>query len=275
MAREPDWLALNRANWDERVAVHRAAPMYDLAPLRAGTARMNPIEERELGAVAGLRVLHLQCHFGHDSLVLAGRGAAVTGIDFSPVAIAAARENADALGIPARFVLSDVYGAPEALTEKASFDLVYTTWGTICWHPDLQRWAEVIAHFLRPGGRLYFADIHPACLVFDDESRGTEGRPGWFAPYFETAGAVLDEPGDYADPNARLQNQRTIQFMHPLADTLGSLMGAGLALEWLREHPSVPWQAFKCLVRDAEGSWTWPDRPWLPLALSLSMRKPG
>src|SRR3954451_18733241 len=109
---DPDWLALNRANWDERVAVHRAAPMY-----RDRTDRLCSIEEEQLGPGDGLRVLHLQCHFGRDSLVLARRGADVTGVDFSPPAIEAARADAAAQGLPARFVLSDVYGAPDAVPE--------------------------------------------------------------------------------------------------------------------------------------------------------------
>lgn len=270
---DPDWLRLNQANWDERVPVHRAAPIYDMQPLRDGTARLNAIQEAELGPVAGLRVLHLQCHFGHDSLILAQRGAEVTGVDFSPPAIEAARSEAASLGLSARFVLSDVYSAPKAIPEPASFDLVFTTWGTICWHPDLAKWAGVIAHFLRPGGRLYYADLHPSASVFYDDAPGVEGRPGWSAPYFQQGGLVFDDPADYADPNAKLANERTVQFMHPLAEILASLMGAGLQLEWLREHDGVAWQHYKCLVRSPDGCWRWPDRPWLPLALSLSMRK--
>src|SRR5436305_14493798 len=192
---DPDWLALNRANWDERVAVHRAAPMYQ-KPLRDGTARLCAIEEAQLGPVTGLRVLHLQCHFGQDSLILAQRGADVTGVDFSPPVIEAARQDAAELGLPARFVLSDVYGAPEVLPEPASFDLVFTTWGTICWHPDLRRWAEVIAHFLRPGGRLYYADLHPTAAVFFDDRPGVNGRPGWSWPYFERDGIADEDPTD-------------------------------------------------------------------------------
>lgn len=124
---DESWRALNRANWDERVPVHRAVPFYGVARIRGGVARMNAIEEAELGPVAGLRVLHLQCHFGHDSLILASRGAQVTGLDFSAPAIDAARENAAALSLDARFVLSDIYAARQAIAEPASFDLVYIT----------------------------------------------------------------------------------------------------------------------------------------------------
>lgn len=269
-----DWRALNRANWDERVAIHRAVPEYDLAKLRDGTARMNAIEEAELGSVAGLRVLHLQCHFGHDSLIIASRGADVTGLDFSAPAIEAARENAAALGLAARFVLSDIYAAREAVPEPGSFDLVYTSWGTICWHPDLAQWARIVAFFLRPGGRFYFADFHPTAAVLDDSVAAAAGRPGWFAPYFEASPLVIDDASDYADPVARLENARTVQFMHPLGEIVGSLLAAGLRLDRMTEHPRITWQAFQQLVQDAEGCWTWPDRPWFPLSVSLDMTKP-
>jgi len=265
-----DWRELNRANWDERVAVHLGPRGYDLAPLRAGRARLNAIEEAELGPVAGLRVLHLQCHFGEDSLILAGRGAEVTGLDFSEPAVDAARALAAELGLAARFVRADLYDAPAAIPEPASFDLVFTTWGTIGWLPDVARWARVVAHFLRPGGALYFADAHPAALVFDDMA-GTdaERRPGWFAPYFGAGPLVIDDASDYADPEARLVNRRQVNWLHPLGAVLEALREAGLRLEWLREHKRVTWRMFRCLVRDAEGCWAWPDRPWLPLSVSL------
>lgn len=265
-----DWRALNRANWDERVAVHLGSADYDLVPLRAGRGRLGAIEEAEVGAVAGLRVLHLQCHFGRDSLTLASRGADVTGLDFSAPAVEAARALAAELGLAARFVWADLYDAPAAIPEPASFDLVFTTWGTICWLPDVTRWARVVAHFLRPGGALYFADAHPAAYVFDDAA-GTDarGRPGWFVPYFGGEPVAYDDSSDYADPAARLANSRQVNWLHPLGDILGALHAAGLRPEWLREHPRVAWRMFRRLVRDADGCWTWPDRPWLPLSVSL------
>lgn len=265
-----DWRELNRANWDERVAVHLGPGGYDLAALRTGRDRLNAIEEAELGSVAGLRVLHLQCHFGRDSLILAGRGAEITGLDFSAPAIVAARALAQQMNLPARFVHADLYDAPTAVPEPAAFDMVVTTWGTITWLPDLARWAEIIAHFLRPGGSLYFADAHPAAQVFDDMA-GTDdmGRPGWFAPYFGGAPLAIDDPNDYMDVAARLTNARQVNWLHPLGSILGALGDAGLRLDWLHEHPRATWRMFRCLVPDAEGCWTWPDHPWLPLSLSL------
>jgi|RhiMethySRZTD1v2_1073278.scaffolds.fasta_scaffold36783_5 SAM-dependent methyltransferase len=271
-----DWRQLNRANWDERVPIHLASRFYDPARLRDGQGRLGAIEEAELGAVAGLRVLHLQCHFGMDTLKLAQRGAEVVGLDFSAPAIDAARLLARDLGLEsrARFVEADVYDAPAAIGEPHAFDLVYVTWGAICWLPDMRRWAEVVAHFLKPDGRLYLADGHPAAYVFDDDAAHPDGMPGWFVPYFQDAPLVLDDTRDYADETARLRNARTVQWVHPLSETIGAVIAAGLRLDWLNEHDRVPWRMFRVLVRDEAGLYRWPQRPWLPLAFSLMATRP-
>ena len=272
-----DWRELNRASWDERTALHlEPGGLYDLGPLRAGRGSLDAIVRAELGPVNGLRVLHLQCHFGQDTLTLAQQGAAaVVGLDFSAVAIDAARRLAEELGLAdrARFVEADLYDAPRAIPEAGGFDLVFVTWGALCWLPDLAGWARIVAGFLRPGGRLYLADGHPAAQVFDDATETPNGKPGWFAPYFQREALVLDDPADYAVPDARLSRSRTYEWMHPLGEVLGALDGADLAFEWLHEHPRVTWRMFRGLVRDADGLYAWPDRPWLPLAYSLSARK--
>jgi SAM-dependent methyltransferase len=266
-----DWRAINRANWDERVGIHVGPSGYDLAPLRAGRGVLNPVEEAELGDVAGLEVLHLQCHFGADTLCLAQRGATVTGLDFSGEAIAAARSLATELGLAdrARFVQADLYDALEAIARPAAFDLVYTSWGATCWLPDIARWAAIVAGFLKPGGRLYYADAHPASYVFDDLARLPDGRPGYFWPYFARQPIVSVDERDYADPTARLDNATNVNWLHPLSDTVGGLLAAGLSLDWLHEHAQVPWRMFEVLVRKDDGDWHWPDKPWLPLAVSL------
>jgi len=268
---DPDWRTLNRANWDERVPIHVGSEFYGLDRLRAGDSRLGAIEEAELGSVSGQRVLHLQCHFGMDTLKLARRGAEVVGLDFSAPAIEAARSLAAELGLEshARFVEADLYDAPAAIPEPAAFDLVYVTWGAIWWLPDIRRWAQVVAHFLKPGGRLYLAEGHPAAYVFDDDAQLPDGMPGLFAPYFQRQPLVLDNPRDYADDTTRLANGRTVQWLHPLGDIVTSLIAAGLSLEWLHEHDGVPWLMFRVLVRGDGDLYRWPQRPWLPLAFSL------
>jgi SAM-dependent methyltransferase len=266
-----EWRRLNRANWDERVAHHLAAPSYEVDSLRAGRGRLEPIEEAEVGPVEGLRLLHLQCHFGRDSLTLAQRGAAVTGLDFSPPAIAAAGALARELGLEsrARFVESDLYAAREALPEPASFDRVYVTWGTICWLPDIAEWARIVAWFLKPGGRFYFAEGHPAALVLDDLRRQPDGLPGLTYPYFGGAALEIDDPSDYADATARLANSRTREWLHPLGSVVTALLQAGLRLDFLHEHDAVPWRMFGAMVQGADSLWRWPAEPLLPLSYSL------
>ena len=271
-AMKTEWIDANRANWDERVPVHLAAKSYDLTALRAGQGRLHTIEEEELGNIAGLRVLHLQCHFGRDSLTLAQRGAEVVGLDFSAPAIDAARGLARELCLSqrARFVLANVYDARDALPEAAAFDLVYVTWGAIYWLPDIRRWAQIVAHYLRPGGTLYLAEGHPSALVFDDLARAADAKmPGWFAPYFQSEPMVIDDARDYANADVVLTHRRQYSWMHPLGSIISALRDAGLSLAWLHEHAAVPWPMFDCLVAGDDGMYRWPAQQWLPLAFSL------
>ena len=269
---EPEWHRANRANWDERVGVHIGPGGYDLSHLRAGRGRFNTIEEAELPPVKGKRVVHLQCHFGADSLALAQRGAEVIGLDFSAPAIEVARRLASELGLADRvgFVHADLYDALEAVPAPHGFDMVFVTWGAICWLPNITRWAEIVAALLRPGGSLYLAEGHPTAYVFDDATRSPDGMPGLFAPYFSREPVVSEDPHDYVDPNARLANATIYNWIHTLGDVVTSLIASGMNLDWLHEHDAVAWRMFRILVEDASGLYRWPDKPWLPLAFSLS-----
>lgn len=272
---ETEWQRLNRANWDERVGVHLGPRGYDLTSHRAGRGRLDAIVTGVLGPVAGLRVAHLQCHIGHDSIAIAQAGAVeVLGVDFSPAALDAARALAAECGVSAcRFALSDAQACAETLPAEAGrFDLAFASWGTITWLPDVRAWARSMAHFLRPGGRLAFADAHPAALVFD----GWEGsHPRWSYPYFARAPLPFDSTEDYADPEARLSHSRTIEFQHPLSDILGALLEAGFRLDRFEEHDALPWALFPGLPRGPDGFWRWPDKAWLPLSLSLRATRIG
>ena len=266
-----EWSRANRANWDERVGVHLGPDGYALADLRAGRGRLHSIEQAELPPVMGQRVLHLQCHFGADSLRLAQQGAEVVALDFSPAAITAARVLADELGLAdrARFIEADVYDTAQAIPQPHAFDMVFVTWGAITWLPDITRWARIVAAMLRPGGQLYLAEGHPVAHVFDDAARAADGRPGFFAPYFLREPIIDDDPRDYADPQARLVHARTYNWIHPLGRVVTELIEAGMTLDWLHEHDAVTWRMFECLVEDTTGLFRWPDKPWLPLAFSL------
>lgn len=274
-----EWLEANRALWDERVPLHVDSEFYDQSALRAGHGHLYPIEEAELAAVfpdglEGKRVLHLQCHFGADSLVLAQRGATVVGIDFSKPAILAARALAVEVGLAerSRFVHANVYDARHVLPEPESFDAVYTTWGTIGWLPDVVEWAKIIAWFLKPGGQLYFADGHPTAFVFDgvDES----DMPVFKYPY-NTDGVpdVVEEAGDYADETATITASRAWEWMHPLGETITALVSAGLTIDFVHEHYEVPWKILPNVVPTRTGLFGWADKKWLPLGVSISARR--
>jgi 2-polyprenyl-3-methyl-5-hydroxy-6-metoxy-1,4-benzoquinol methylase len=273
---DPAWRRANRANWDERVPIHlRSTLHYDQTELRAGRAALDPRVMDAIGTVDGMRILHLQCHFGMDSLTLAQHGAFVTGIDFSAPAIEAATKLAVETGLAdrARFVVSDVYETAAALADPDGFDRVLVSWGALCWLPDIAAWARVVAHHLKPGGWLALADAHPAAYVFDSRTALPDGRPGWWAPYFGRAAMIEDRAEDYADPSAVLMNTTTHEFLHPLGDIVTALLDAGLVLKGLGEHDSIPWQMFDSLVRGEDGDYRWPDKAWLPLSFSLRAEK--
>lgn len=271
----PNWLELNRANWEERLPLHLASDLYDMSTLLAGKGNLHPIEEEELGAVDGLDILHLQCRFGFDSLALAQRGARVTGIDFDRAAIAKAKSLAEELDLSDRATFFDgnVLEADKILTTPANFDRVFVTWGTICWLPDIKTWARVIAHFLKPGGWLYFADHHPIVSAFDDEFSSAPDMPTFFWPYFSKKPLIDDAGQDYAS-GVQLKSGNLHEWLHTTGDIVTALLEAGLTITMLREHDGVPWQAYGCLVEGPDRLHRWPDKPWLPLAISIKAEKP-
>jgi SAM-dependent methyltransferase len=253
-----DWMPANRRNWDERAAIHarNRTGFYPIDRLKAGEDILQPIEAAEIGDVAGKRLIHLQCHIGLDTLCLARRGAIVTGLDFSPTAIAAARALASELGIPAEFVESDVFGARERLS--GSFDLAFVTWGTICWLPNIERWAQVVASLLAAGGALYLADAHPSALVLEE----IEGRILPHYPWRVSADKplIFEDAQTYTGDATELVEKRNYEWIHPLSAIITGLIEAGLQLEFLHEHERLPWKLL---------------RAWSPMAIGCSVyRKP-
>lgn len=260
-----DPIAGNRALWDELTPIHAGSAFYDLEGFRAGRSSLYRIEREELGEeVAGKRLLHLQCHFGLDTLSWARMGAEVTGVDLSPRSIELARALADELTINAHFVCASLYELPSVL--EASFDIVYTSWGVLAWLPSLTRWADLIAHYLEPDGVFYMAEFHPVVNGFGDDD-----RPGLVDPYFHT-GEVREwkTDGTYADPEARVAN-RSYQWVHPLGDVITSLIDAGLDIECVREHPRAPERIRPWLSQDEDGWWFYPGDP-IPLSFSVRAR---
>lgn len=272
---EQDWRRLNHAHWDGVVDLHRGSEMYDLSELRRGEGRLDPIVAPLLSPVEGLKIAHLQCHVGRDSLILAQQGAHVTGLDFSGKAISAAREIAQQLDLAARarFVEADLYDAEQALGDAGTYDLVFVTWGAIGWLPDIKRWAHVAAAMLKPGGRLLLVEGHPAALVFDGEGRdGTDAFPGRFISYFHNQPIVSTGGQDYAVPDT-VGEGTVVEYMHGLQNILGAVLDAGLRITAFGEYAATVWRMFPQLVAWGDGTFRWPETSWLPLSFSLNALK--
>ena len=255
----------NRGVWEERTAIHLASSWYDVEGFRRNRCTLRSVELEEVGDVAGKRLLHLQCHFGLDTLSWARRGAKVTGADFSHEAIAFARRLADELHLDAEFVCSDIYDLPDNLA--GVFDIVLTTYGVLAWLPDLTRWGEVIAQFLDDGGAFYIVEKHPLFRTLVEE----DGKLVAAKPYFDVGPIVVRSERTYAAPEATLTNDTYYQWQHSLSDVVNALTGTGLHIEFLHELPFSLWR-LPTMVPTEDGWWRLPDRD-LPLMFSLRARK--
>ena len=265
----PEWTSANRMRWNERVPIHVRSAFYDVDGFLAGATTLRPFERDEVGDVGGLDLVHLQCHFGLDTLSWARDGARVTGLDFSAPAIAAARELAGRAGLEAEWVVADVHDALEALGGRA-FDLVYTGLGALNWLPDARRWARIVASLVRPGGSLYLVEFHPFSDVFGDESLEVT------YPYWHEGPREWEDEGTYADLEATTVHNRTFEWSHGLGEVVTALIGAGLRLELLNEHPYTLFPRWPFLRREEGGVYRLPPEvPSLPLMYSLRARRPA
>lgn len=257
---------VNLKNWEGRVPLHLKS--YPLEKFKAGWDPLFPIEAKEIGDIDGLDVLHLQCHIGMDSLGLVRRGANVTGLDFSPSAIEAARDLADETGLQATFIEGDIYETPKLIRNK--FDLVYSTWGTITWLPDITKWGAIVAKMLKPGGRLYLADGHPSMLQMEEE----RGRLVHQYPWRTDPKAPLrfDEEITYTGDVMPKDSSVSYDWAHPLSSIIGGLIDNGMALDFLHEHETVSWQYASLMVPDPEEPRMYrlpKTLPQMPLSFSL------
>ncbi|MFN2545248.1 MAG: class I SAM-dependent methyltransferase [Actinomycetota bacterium] len=261
----------NRRLWDEWADINVRSDLYDLEGFKAGRITIPDYQRTEVGDVSGKSLLHLQCHFGMDTLTWARLGATVTGLDLSERALEVARSLASEIGVEARFVHANVLEADRVLDEQ--FDVVFTSIGVLGWLPDVPRWAEVVAHFVKPGGRFYICEIHPYTWMFDDESPDPELRFRY--PYFSG-----DEPlefetqGSYADLEADVKQSVHYGWNHDLGEIVSSLCDNGLRIEFLHEHRFGIEPQFPYMQRHDDGRWYLPGgMPEIPLLFSLRATK--
>jgi SAM-dependent methyltransferase len=274
-----DYLELNRANWDERAPAHAASPDYAVQRLIDEPHRLSHVVRFDrplLGDIRGQRGLHLQCHIGTDTLSLARLGARMTGLDFSPASLAEARRIAAAAGVAIDYVEADVYSAVEALGGPSGFDLVFTGVGALCWLPDIDRWAAVVADLLRPGGRLFLREGHPVLWSLADDRDDDLLVLNY--PYFQQPEPLVwDDGGTYVETDREFENTVTKEWSHGIGEIVTALLGHGLVLSTLIEHQSVPWDAIPGkMTMVGEGEYQLADHPErLPHSYTLQATKPA
>ncbi|MCW5922520.1 MAG: class I SAM-dependent methyltransferase [Saprospiraceae bacterium] len=260
-----DFFAANRHGWNLRTEVHKTSEFYDVEKWKQGGSSLTPIELREVGDVAGKSLLHLQCHFGQDTLSWARLGAQVTGCDLSDKATEYARQLSAELGIPAQFVCCNLFDLPAHL--DGQFDIVFTSYGTIGWLPELASWAKVINHFLKPGGLFYIAEFHPVVWMFDEQM-------AFFKyPYHNMGVIETEQSGTYADRSASIA-YKEFGWNHSLSEVVNSLTGEGLRIEFLNEYPYSPFDCFDKTVKGDDGNYRIRGLEGIiPMVFSIGARK--
>jgi SAM-dependent methyltransferase len=261
----------NLAWWNEAVDIHAQGDTYLLESFKAGRFKLKTLEREEVGDVTGKSLLHLQCHFGMDTLSWARLGATVTGVDFSEKAITLARSLSSETGLDATFVQSDIYQLPQVLS--GTFDIVYTSYGVIGWLPDLLPWGKIIADYLKPGGFFYIVEAHPFMWTLDEKTTAFQVIYSYFSP----EPIKSEEEGTYANRNAKKVHTVTYGWNHSLSEIFMSLITAGLKIEFFHEFPFCGWENFPEMVKGEDRFFRMKDpqkENLVPMTFSLKVTKP-
>ena len=273
--RRDDYVCANREHWNAWTLIHKDSAFYDVEGFLAGRQTLLSIELDELGPDIhqGTTLLHLQCHFGLDTMSWARLGARATGVDFSDEAIALARRLAREVGLDeaCRFVQSDLYELPAQLDER--FDIVFTSWGVLMWLPDLGSWGRLVARYLRPGGIFYVVDFHPFVLTLDDARSDLVVR----YPYLACGEPLaFESDSSYAAPEVKTAPHVSYEWSHGLGEIVSALTSAGLRLDHLHEFPCCSGLVFAFLEKDEDG-WLHVrgHRDDLPLSFSIRAHLPA
>lgn len=260
-----DYLSINRNFWNHRAAQHFDSDFYDNPSFLNGRNTLNDIELAILGDdLTGQQALHLMCHFGQDTLSLARMGAAVTGVDLSDVAIEKANLLKEQAGLSATFIRSNVLEIDQHLQQP--YDLIFSSYGTIGWLPELSRWGQLIAQFLKSGGRFVFAEFHPVVWMFDDDFTHFQ------YPYFNRAAYIEESQGSYAAPEDE-KVHASAYWNHSIADVVQALLSAGLTITQFSEYDYSPYDCFAKTVKNAQGYQIKGLEGKLPMVFALEASK--
>ena len=236
MENKINYIEINKNSWNKKTDIHYDSDFYDNASFIKGQSSLNKIELDLLGDVKGKSILHLQCHFGQDTISLDRLGAHSTGVDFSDKAIERAKELASLTNSDANFICCDIYELPQYLDKE--FDIIFTSYGTIGWLPDLNKWAQIVSRFLKPNGKFIFVEFHPVVWMFDDNFNKIKYN------YFNTGPIVENEEGTYADKNAPI-SQDYVMWNHDISEVLNGLIENGLEIKSFNEFDYSPYNCFK------------------------------
>lgn len=260
---------INQKRWNELVSLNANSKFYDLKGFKSGNTSLLPIEIEELGNVQGKSLLHLQCHFGMDSLSWARKGVLVTGVDFSSEAIQLARQLSKELKISAKFIESNIYDLPKHIDQK--FDIVFTSYGVLCWLPNLFKWAEIIDYCLKPGGCFYIIESHPFGFLIDENFK-EDFRIGY--NYFNYGKAYRFDDGISYATSKKLKNQTSWEWVHTMGEIINSLISADLTIEFLHEFPFTFFQMHPDLKQREDKYWEFQNFKYnVPMMFSLKAWK--
>lgn len=256
---QQELLALNQKAWDRRAEIHVDSEFYNVSGFLAGQCTLNPIELELLGDLHSKQVLHLQCHFGLDSLSMARRGAWVTGVDLSPKAIEFGKQLAKQTKRATHFICADVLAFGDEV--KPDFDWVYTSYGVLCWLNDIDRWAKTVANALKPGGKLCLVEFHPAVDLMMGYG------------YFNQTQPDIEVESTYTE-NAGSHKQRVALWNHSLGEVTTALMAQGLVINHFQEYRYSPYNCFPELTEESPGRYVWEkEGHQIPLIYSLVATK--
>ena len=256
----------NRESWNELTSLHVNSDFYKLDKFKKGKTSLNHIELEEIGDVKGKKLLHLQCHFGMDTLSFARMGADVTGIDISDASIKVATELSKELSLPARFLRSNVYEINKILDDK--FDVIYTSYGAINWLDNLDKWAQIISFYLKPEGKFYMVEFHPFIYTLNKELQIKEY-------YFKTKQIESIVIESYTDNSAVLEKKlKHVEWHHSLSEVINSLIKNGLQIEFFNEFPYQVYNCFKNMIEIKKGKWVFEKyRDKIPYMYSIKAIK--
>ena len=259
------YFEINKQTWNNKVKVHAKSDMYNLEAFKQGKSSLMPYELEALGDVKNKSLLHLQCHFGQDTLSWSRMGAKCTGVDLSNEGITLAQELNATLKLDAHFVCCNVLDTSKYV--KDTFDIVFTSYGVIGWLPDLKPWGKMIAERLKQGGTFFMAEFHPIVWMFDY----LNDKPVVKYGYMQDEVIYEEYEGTYANQDSKMVSKE-YGWNHGLSEVINALTDAGLHVEYLREHDESPYNVLPNLIKTVSGMYVTQDKLY-PLIFTLKATK--